>query len=198
MISSTADFASHVADHCGLPADQADHAARAVLAGIGPYLGPAHRQLVAEELPRELAAALLAIDDRAAPLETRVLELGFPITRAREVIASVGHVLAEELSSDALRVLRDDVPAMQPFLDEPAPALDRAAARAQTLATARPGSRHPISETPPPPAQTGSVADPNPHDATKLSSTSGTTQERRHESLADADPFRRGISRSRS
>ena len=39
-----------------------------------------------------------------------------------------------------------------------------------TLATGRPGSRHPLSESGPRPAQTDSVATENPHGDSKLSS----------------------------
>lgn len=58
-----------------------------------------------------------------------------------------------------------------------------------TLASGRPGSRHPISEARPERAQSHSVVkEDNPHGETKLSSSRGTTQERLGDSLATGHP----------
>jgi hypothetical protein len=58
-----------------------------------------------------------------------------------------------------------------------------------TLATGRPGSQHPVSEAHPETAQERSVVNAeNPHAETKLSSSRGTTQERRAETLATGAP----------
>lgn len=109
-MDTTATFVDHVAAHAGIPFDRAERAVRAVLGGIGAYLTDAHRQLVAEELPPALAASLLAGHDVSRPIEERVLGPGMTAGRAREVVASTCRVLAEELSYDALRALRADIP----------------------------------------------------------------------------------------
>jgi hypothetical protein len=58
-----------------------------------------------------------------------------------------------------------------------------------TLASGRPGSRHPISDARPNRAHAHSVArSDNPHGDTKLSSSHGFTQERENETLADGRP----------
>jgi hypothetical protein len=58
-----------------------------------------------------------------------------------------------------------------------------------TLAEGRPGSRHPLSEARLERAHTHSVARAdNPHEDTKLSSTTGLTQEREQETLATGHP----------
>lgn len=58
----------------------------------------------------------------------------------------------------------------------------------RTLSEGRPGSRHPISEARPTQRQQHSVEDDNPHGDTKVSSATGLTQEREHETLAEGEP----------
>jgi uncharacterized protein (DUF2267 family) len=188
------DLLHHVAAHAGVTVEQS--ALRAVLATLGDYVAPPHRLAIADELPAELRGAWLSPGDRAAPLEERVLAAGQPVSHAHELIASVCCVLAEELSTDALGWLRAAVPAeLARLLTDPdreathdafVPGLDA------TLARGRPGSRHPIADVGVDRAQSESVAAANPHGATKLSSSPGTTQDRRHETLAEAhgDPAR--------
>jgi uncharacterized protein (DUF2267 family) len=189
---STDNFVSHVAGHAGVSLDRAERATRVVLAGLGAYLTPASRQLVADELPAPLDAALLEDQGVALPIEEQLIEPGITVGRAHELVASVCRVLAEELSTRALLVLCTAVPtAISSLLATPAPEIAARPSeprRNETLATGRPGSRHPISETRPAARQTGSVADSNPHAGTKLSSTPGTTQERRHETFAEGRP----------
>ena len=57
----------------------------------------------------------------------------------------------------------------------------------RTLSEGRPGSRKPVSEARPANHQQHSVADDNPHDDTKVSSATGMTQEREHETLAEGE-----------
>lgn len=93
-----------------------------------------------------------------------------------EVVRRLDHALPEELAG--LLHERD--------VGEPPPA---GAARGHTLATGRPGSRHPIAESPATRAHSHSVVrEDNPHGETKLSSTRGLTQEREGESLAAGQP----------
>ena len=194
MIATTDDFTSHVAAHAGVPAPFAERVTRAVLANIGGYLDGADRRLVADELPGAFGAAVLAGSDLALPVEEQLLALGATFGHARELIASVCWVLIEELSTEALDAIRAAVPAAlaarlaapapsEPPLPPPPPAHPR-----DTLAGGRPGSHHPLSDARDPGAQSESIAADNPHAATKLSSSTGATQERHHETLAEGHP----------
>jgi uncharacterized protein (DUF2267 family) len=193
MIATTDELCCHVAAHAGVPVALAERATRTVLAGIGGTLTPAGRELVADELPAGLGAAILAGGSLATPIEDHVVALGVSLGQARELIASVCRVLVEELSSEAVEALRVGIPTalaallVEPVTDEPPPrpALDP---RHDTLADGRPGSQHPLSDAPGRGAQRGSIADDNPHAVTKLSSTAGSTQERHRETLSEGRP----------
>jgi uncharacterized protein (DUF2267 family) len=189
---ATQDLISHVAAHAGVSADIAERALRAVLSGIGAYLGAPHRQLVADELSPALAAALLAQSGRARPIDKRLLGPGITAGDARELIASVCRVLAEELSGEALHAIRVSAPPeVAAFLAPPAPAAPprpTPGAHRETLAAGHPGSRHPVSEARPPRAQPDSVAAENPRASSKLSSAAPSPPERFHETLAEGQP----------
>lgn len=185
------DFVAHVAMHSGAPTQTAERATLAVLAGLGGHLTPAEREIIASELPAKLGVAVLEAADLAMPLLNHVLVPGMSVGHARELIASVGRVLVEELSRDAVEILREHVPSISRYLAPPADEVTFTPARPGSLATGRPGSQHPISESPRSDAHTDSIAAQNPHGATKLSSSPGTTQERRHETLAEGHPARR-------
>jgi uncharacterized protein (DUF2267 family) len=194
MIATIDDLCSHVAAHAGVPTELAEQVTRAVLAGMSGTLTPAGRELVADELPAGLGAAILAGGPLATPVEDCVLALGVTAGQARELIASVCRVLVEELSSEAVDALRVGVPAalaallVEPVTGEP-PAPPAAPERPRdTLAEGRGRSRRPLSDAPGRGAQRGSVADDNPHAATKLSSAAGSPQERRRETLAEGRP----------
>jgi uncharacterized protein (DUF2267 family) len=158
MVPSSETFIAHVAAHAGIPTDRAEAVTRTVLARIGAVLSPDRRRKIAEELPPALGAALMSpeviLEDVTNP-------------RQREVSYAVFRVLAEELSSDALGWLRQDLPprmaehlvAGSPPVDTPpqhgrtlatgAAGSDRPVSEAHphdTLAEGRPGSKHPISE----------------------------------------------------
>jgi uncharacterized protein (DUF2267 family) len=211
MTATTDDLCSHVAAHAGVPLTLAEQATRAVLAGIGGTLTPAGRELVADELSAGLGAAILAAGSPATSIEDQLRGLGATAGQARELVASVCRVLVEELSSEAVDALRVGVPAtlaallVAPARDEPVPRPAPAGAR-DTLAEGRPGSHHPLSEAPgragldraPSGPQRGSIADDNPHGPTKLSSATGSAQERRRETLAEGHPGARApLSRGR-
>lgn len=193
MTATTDDLCSHVAAHAGVPIALAERATQAVLTGMGETLTPAACELVADELPAGLGAAILADGALATPIEAQLRALGVTAGQARELIASVCRVLVEELSSEAVDALRVGVPAalatllVEPVTDEPPP---RPAPdwRRDTLAEGRPGSRRPLSDASGRDAQRGSVADDNPHAATKLSSATGEGQGHRGETLAEGRP----------
>jgi hypothetical protein len=197
MIATTDDLCAHVAAHAGVPIALAERATQEVLAGIGGTLTPAGRELVADELPAGLGSAILAGDSLTTPIEDTIVDhivaLGVTLGQARELIASVCRVLIEELSGEAVDALRVGVPTalaallVEPATDEPPPrqALDP---RHATLADGRPGSQHPLSAGPGGGAQHGSIADDNPHAATKLSSTTGSSPDHRRETLSEGRP----------
>jgi len=205
MIVTTDDFTSHVVAHAGVATGFAARVTRVVLAGIGGYLSPGARQLVAGELPPELGAVVLAGSDLAGPIEEHVLalvpdlgpdlgpNLGPNLGHARELIASVCRVLVEELSTDALGVIRAAVPSTLAPLFQDATASEApphavAGYPRDTLAEGRPGSHHPVSSAHGAGGQSESIAAGNPHAATKLSSASGSTQERHRETIAEGRP----------
>jgi uncharacterized protein (DUF2267 family) len=151
MVLRIEELASHVAAHAGVTAPLADYALRAVISGFGGYLPPASRQLIAEELPPTLAGALESATNERRALEDRVQLTGMSQSQARELIASVCRVLAEELSQEAVGALRASLPqSIADWFAPPAPAVEHHAS--------------PIHR------QSTSVAEPNPHGDIKLSS----------------------------
>src|SRR5689334_16721453 len=146
-------FLAHIVGHAGVSIEHAERVARVVLPGLGSYLSAATRQLVADELPGRFGVALHDVSGVAVPLEEQLLEPGITAGRAHELVASVCRVLAEQLSTDALAALRAAVPvSLAEWLATPGQTLATRPAesrRTATLATGRPGSRHPISESRP-------------------------------------------------
>lgn len=194
------ELVSHVASRAGLPGMQeAERTVRAVLAVLGERLSWPVIQAVAEELPGSLASSLREVTPHQtfnlAELHARVAER----TRVRlglavEHTGVVCEVLAEALPEGTLYRLREALPDSMSVLFTPREPEERVEhvhldPNRRTLAEGRPGSQHPISEYRSERAHTHSVvrAD-NPHGDTKLSSASGLTQEREHETLAAGHP----------
>ncbi|HEY6035606.1 MAG TPA: DUF2267 domain-containing protein [Kofleriaceae bacterium] len=147
MISSTKVFLAHVAAHAGDHGAHVDAATHAVLAEIGSRLGGAERELVAEELPPELAWSLCGPGGMPRPVEEQLCAGGLSLGTARELIASVCHTLAERLSREALAAVRAAAPpSIASFLAADDGELERTTGSGSTLADGRPGSRHPLSE----------------------------------------------------
>ncbi|NVB81796.1 MAG: hypothetical protein HOV81_25600 [Kofleriaceae bacterium] len=183
------DFSAHVAAHAGISTDRAAQAGVTVLKSIGSHLSRPARELVAEELPPPLGKAVLAGDETVAtPIEERVIVPGETAGEGREIVTSVCCVLAEELSTEAVAAIGSSLPPgygslfVTPEAEASTPAVGE---RDDTLATGRPGSRHAIADARADRTQTDSIAAGNPHAATKLSSSTGTTQERQGETLAE-------------
>lgn len=192
MITRTDDLVQHVAFHAGTSPEVAEHATRLVLAAIGAHLSDDDRQLFADELPQALATALVS-GNVALPLEAQLVPACATVGHARELVAAACRALAEEVSDEVVRAVELSVPEpiARYFVAGAAVHQTRTSLHAgHTLADGRPGSRHPLAETPPSRAQGESVAAENPHGATKLSSTPGSTQERRHETLSEDAPDR--------
>jgi uncharacterized protein (DUF2267 family) len=170
------DLVEHVAAHAGVESGEASTATRVVLSAIAGYLGSPARGEIAQELPPTLRASWLAGDDHALPLEEHLLGPGRTVAQVRELIGSVCYVLSERFSREALAAIRVATPPelarwfaateSEVAHDEQVPGLR------ETLARGRPGSHHPIADTPAQRVQSGSVAVPNPHGSRKLSSFS--------------------------
>jgi uncharacterized protein (DUF2267 family) len=119
-------------------------------------------------------------------------EPGFALEHAQSVCVAIG----ERLDDGARRHLTNLLPdALVPLFagrerTQAPPHMSREHAHARTtLSAGRSTSQHPLSEAGPSDAQSESVArSDNPHADTKLSSSTGTTQERERETLAEFGP----------
>ncbi|WP_375766908.1 DUF2267 domain-containing protein [Archangium gephyra] len=196
------ELLSHVAEHAGLSGRQeAERTVRVVLEVVGERLSWPVVQALAEDLPAPLAEPLRSVaphqDFNLAELHARVADrLRVPLGRAVEHTGVVCQFLAEALPAGTLHRVREALPEPMSALFTPREPVDDFAyvhvhlePGRRTLAEGRPGSAHPLSESRPERAHSHSVvrAD-NPHGDTKLSSSSGLTQEREQETLADGHP----------
>ena len=185
----------------GLPdRETAKRALRATLAVLGERLVDDEAAALAALLPAELAPAVGNVeydaDFGSADLYERVgrrelTAAGAAKEHAEMVLGALGDCLDDDLRTRLARALPRQVGEVllgRPAWDEPPP--HGTPARAETVATlamGRTGSRHPLCDATAPAGQAHSVAsNPSPHDATKLSTSRGLTQERLHESLADS------------
>jgi uncharacterized protein (DUF2267 family) len=191
----------HIFVRAALEGDR-ERATRALLATLGALI--AHLEPYdAQDLRSELPPALLARLDAAGEVEPDVVRAiaarepttwGFAIEHAQ----AVGEALVLELRPELLTRLRRRLPPALAALLEPRPTSTAppphptrapvALGEGTTLATGRPGSRHPLSDSHPS-AQHHSVASSDdPHGDTKLSSARGLTQERTGDTLATGRP----------
>lgn len=183
-------------------AAEARRALRATLAVLGERLLDDEARALAEELPAELAAVVTDVDydgdfDSSELYERVRRRERAGASRGLEVAEIVLGALGAVLEPDRRRKIARGLPegAREVFSGriahgEPPPhAVPSHAPKMTTLATGRPGSAHPVSESAPPSGHTHSVAcSPVPHEETKLSTTRGPTQERFRETLAEGKP----------
>lgn len=150
---------------------------------------PAARRLPAEVVrrlsdDRDLRSNL-ELDQAPRELAEHV---ALPPGRALELFETVCRAIDDTLEGEERAHFRRNLPG--DLIDT----FERAAAAARQgprhpneLASGRPGSTEPVAEADP--AQDDSVArDTDPHDETKLSESSGMTQERKHRTLAEGEP----------
>jgi uncharacterized protein (DUF2267 family) len=171
-------------------APTAEAAVVAVLDALAGLLPPHDAELLAASLPPDLAGAL-APADHEPPADPGVLfervaaaehvSAGLAVEHARAACEA----LAAAFDAEQRILLARRLPHAWAELFAPpprAPAAEMAAGampgHGRTLATGRPGSERPLAEEGPPAAQSGSVADENPHAETKLSSAPGPFVER--------------------
>lgn len=180
---------------------EAAAALKATLLALGESLPDRERKRVADALSVRERAVLQAAAYRGeldtAELYDRVrsyegVALGFAREHAQVVCRAIGELLDDEVRALLDRVLPEELA----LLFHPRVPVERSpethhahSGSHHTLATGRPGSSHPVSESAPPGAQSHSVArESNPHGDTKLSSAHGMTQESVDESLATSHP----------
>lgn len=178
----------------------AELALHATVATLGARLTYDEANALSARLPEQLARILddceYEGDFDATELYERVARRANVPTRiAREEVDIVLRVLGERIDEELRQRLARALPhpialRFQPSdVAEPPPHWPVAHAPTSTLATGRPGSRHPLSEAAPSSGHTHSVAqNDNPHEETKLSSSHGLTQERFDETLATGRP----------
>lgn len=177
---------------------EAMRAIRATVMAIGERLRDDERAAFERNLPPSTFAALERVaylgDFDRDELYARVarheaVSPGFALEHAQIVCRA----LAEALPEGALVHLRKELgTTIASLLEVPEPieTLPRSASTAgSTLASGREGSRHPLSESRLDRAQSSSVARADdPHEATKLSTARGLTQERHDSTLASGHP----------
>ena len=178
------------------------HARRAIvltLEALGAHVPSPEREALARAMPLGLARAV-SVERQRGPAQAerlyRAVARAEQATRgaAREhvqiVLGALGELLPEEIERRVERAVEPSIADLMRGAGhlsiEPPPYGIARSSRHHTLATGRPGSEHPVSESPPPGPQLESVAAENPHGESKLSSATGETQEREEESLATA------------
>lgn len=183
----------------GGTASDARRAILATLATLGECLAERERALLTGALGASFAPAVQRSVHReafdAAELFDRVARRedvppGFAREHAEVVLVELGRALPEPVRAHLGREVPPSIGALfSPPQHGEAPAHDHRTPPAfgHTLAAGKAGSASPVSTARPPIAQSHSVVrEDNPHGDTKLSSSEGLTQERLHESLADA------------
>ncbi|NUO54933.1 MAG: DUF2267 domain-containing protein [Polyangiaceae bacterium] len=171
--------------------DDTERAIDAVLDAIGRLLTPDEAGSIAQHLPARLATILVLASEstEAVDSERDVVSLvasreGMPASAAYETVKVTCEVFAGYLPEDVVERLQHDLPSElaallvhphgewcvpEPVVPVSAPVRRRRGAT--TLASGRPGSSHPVSESRPERAHSNSVVrNPNPHGDTKLSS----------------------------
>ncbi len=178
----------NVEHQTGLGPEQAEAAVLSGLSVLLRSLGPTVRGQLLAQLPTPLLVSLerFPIDQSLTdPVGELAQDRDVSLAVARELLQVVGGAVAETVDPSIVSTLLSALrPSLVPFI---APTPDRPSWQGRppsgsgtTLATGRPGSRHPLSEAGPSrPGQSGSIAmETNPHGDRKLSSGAPTPQRR--------------------
>jgi hypothetical protein len=200
-----AEIVRHVESLGGLRRAEAKQALAATVAVLSMSFAGVGIDLLCRELPprvdcRRLRVPLApspALDDiyRAIGVREHVPQ-GQAVEHAQVVCRALARLLPEETLVHVRKDLPVEVAALfDPGDDRHDAPLYEAVARPvgkvvrETLATGRPGARHPLSESRPETAQRDSIArSDSPHASTKLATARGLTQERLGETLAEGEP----------
>jgi uncharacterized protein (DUF2267 family) len=187
--------------HTAMASDaQLDAAIGATLGALGALVGPSHRSVLASALPETFRAAFVAARYDASAGRDAFVEAvarsehvpeGPALEHATATLDALAQLLDPDLRGVLARELPEDVRDWLVPREEhaPGPRLRQSSHPPHHVSDGKPGSRHPVSESAPPPAQEGSVArSEEPHRDTKISSAPGPTQVREQETLADGQP----------
>jgi uncharacterized protein (DUF2267 family) len=205
MAKRTSELLDRIVER-GIPdRRRAGKALRATLTVLGQRLFDDEARALASSLPTELARVVEASEHDELDGDFGDAEF-YERVRRRERSSSgavhedvdvVVRMLGELLDDDVRHRLARALPPriglrLLPADAEEPPRHDAPRAHAppvDTLASGRPGSRHPLSEARPRAEQSHSVAvEANPHGETKLSSARGLTQERHRDALSTGRP----------
>lgn len=200
-------FVGEIQRQTGLqPVERVLRLVRRVLASLDEVLVGDELATLRTSVPAALQGALEGRTGRSTSSVERlfarvqkleVVRRPVAIERAEIVCRQLGAMLPADVATRWARDLPAPVAAL--FLTAPPtglstgapaprPSIPRPVAPPPTLATGRPGSMHPVSESHPERAHRNSVArTADPHADTRLSASRGLTQERLHETLAEGD-----------
>jgi uncharacterized protein (DUF2267 family) len=171
----------------------------AVMTVLLEQLPPNDRAWLTAALPREVVADISAgqlsyrpSDDLNAFIERvaarEAVTTGFAREHVQAVLRGLGEALEQSARLRLARFLPDELASwLEPkeLAAVPSHAAEAHAHHRSTLSEGRPSSRTPLSESAPRRGQQDSLASSdNPHADTKLSSTTGATQEREKETLS--------------
>ncbi len=192
-------FFDHVIQCAGFRSQsEAEDAVRATLAALSSILPTTDANHIAAQLPDWLDSQLQATSprDSASFLDQIAATEGVSVGFAREHAGIILQALGAELSPEGETYLCAMLPPeiaelMLPRAKASTPVRVTTHQERSTLASGRPGSRHPLSESPTGQPQSDSIAQtPDPHADTKLSESRGSTQERQKETIASGRPRR--------
>jgi uncharacterized protein (DUF2267 family) len=188
------DLFATVEAHAGIDRHAAERAVRATLASVAEALSSDEADALSRELSPDLRPLVqrhalgLPLDRSAFFAEVAAresVEVGFAVEHAECVCSA----LAERMSPDLRERLQRHLPLLASLFElrDETPADIPPLVHGSTLASGRPGSRHPLSEARPERAQSQSVArSDNPHADTKLSSSRGVAEDREGRTIATA------------
>lgn len=175
---------------------EAEAALYAVLVALGDTMAPPVIRRIAPDLPEWLSTPMTAHHDNPPSSffeEVAVVE-GVSVGTAREHAGVVLQALDSELAPEIRTVLRRELPPEVRRLLHDAPPSGAAPVRPgheprATLATGRPGSTHPLSESRPTRAHSNSIARAaDPHSGTKLSEAIPPTLDPHKKTIATGRP----------
>jgi len=197
----------------GLTNDSAaERGMRAVVSAVAPSIQPEDRRALPDTWPlplRELILrsryegpleeeALYREVARRLTMPTDLTELGeHALGHARELAQVVLRQLSSRLGPDFRRRLAHHAAPSMAWLWDPPPSPSTpegrrrappTAGQGHTLASGRPGSRHPLSESGPLGHADSIARAKNPYEDRKISSARGTTAEQEHRTLAEGHP----------
>jgi uncharacterized protein (DUF2267 family) len=172
--------------------DAARRALDAAIGALAETLTPEEARAFAASLPAPFVTVLRRTRFEGVMSATELYErarrlAGAAPARSREATQVALRAIGESLDEEALVILRRalprDIAALleKPTYGEPPPYSQPGS---RTLASGRPGPRHPLSESHADYTHSQSLAAQNPHGDTKLSSARGTTQEREGRTIA--------------